>query len=149
MTYIWYKSANNVVSYLVSSISSTSTTMIVNDWWIFPNSFPYRLTIEQKVNWQTTVREIVQVSAKSWDTLTISRAVESCVSDDTAMPKIYSQLAHNFEANSVVSLSMTAWVLQDIQQWITDNANAITAADDEIDSLIWLIQTLEDDIWNL
>ena len=149
MTYVWYKTANNVVSFLVSAMSSDSTTMIVNDWWIFPTSFPYRLTIEQKTNWQTTVREIVEVSWKSWDTLTISRAVESCVADDTASPKAFSQVAHNFDANSIVSLSMTAWMLQDAQDWITDNANAISEANDDIDTLTWLINQLEEDIANL
>lgn len=149
MTYVWYKTANNVVSFLVSAISSDSTTMIVNDWWIFPSSFPYRLTIEQKSNWQTIVREIVEVSAKNWSTLTISRAVESCVADDTASPKTFSQVAHNFDANSIVSLSMTAWTLQDAQTWITENANAISEANDDIDTLIWLINTLEEDIANL
>ena len=149
MTYVWFKTANNIVSYLTSSISWTSTSIIVNDWWIFPSSFPYLLTLEQKADWQTIVREIVKATARNWNTITVERAVESCISDDTANPKSFSQTAHSFEANSVVSLSMTAWTLQDAQNGITDNANAISAANDDIDTLIWLINTLEDDIWNL
>jgi len=149
MTYIWYKSANNVVSYLVSAISSNSTNMIVNDGWIFPSSFPYLLTIEQQLNGQTTVREIVEVTGKTWNTLTINRAVESCVSDDTATPKTMSQIAHNFEAGAVVSLVMTAWTLKDVQDEMDSQSWRISDAEDEIDELTDLINTLEDDIANL
>lgn len=149
MTFIWYKTANNIVSYLMSAISSTSTSIIVHDWIIFPTSFPYLLTIEQQLNGETVTREIVKATAISWDTITIQRAVEPCVSDDTANPKTYTQVAHSFEWNAIVSLNMTAWVLGDCQQWITDNAEAIDTADQEITDLIDMIQTLEDDIQNL
>lgn len=141
--------SNNVVSYLVSSISSNSTTMIVNDGGIFPSTFPYLLTIEQDLNWQTVVREIVEVTAKNWDTLSINRAVEPCISDDTATPKTMTQIAHAFEANSVVSLSMTAWTLKDVQDEIDDQSNRISTAENDIVDLNGFIQTLEDDISNL
>lgn len=149
MTFIWYKTANNIVSYLVSAISSSSTSIIVNDWNIFPSSFPYLLTIEQQLNGETVTREIVKVTAKSGSTLTVERAVESCISDDTANPKTYSQVAHSFDANAVVSLEMTSGTLQDAQNAITDNANAIADANQDITDLVALIQTLEDDISNL
>lgn len=149
MTYYWYKTANNVTSSLVSSISWSTTTIIVNDWNIFPSTFPYMLTIEQKLNGQTVVREIVKVTARTWNTMTVVRAVESCVSDDTASPKTLTQVAHNFNANALVSLNMTAWVLQDCQQWITDNANDISDANDAIDDINHRIQQIEEDIGNL
>ena len=149
MTFIWYKTANNIVSYLVSAISSSSTSIIVNDWSIFPSSFPYLLTIEQQLNGETVTREIVKVTAKSGSTLTVERAVESCISDDTANPKTYSQVAHSFDANAIVSLEMTSGTLQDAQNAITDNANAIADANQDITDLVALIQTLEDDISNL
>lgn len=149
MTYYWYKTANNVTSSLVSSISWSTTTIIVNDWNIFPSTFPYILTIEQKLNGQTVVREIVKVTARTWNTMTVVRAVESCVSDDTASPKTLTQVAHNFNANALVSLNMTAWVLQDCQQWITDNANDISDANDAIDDINHRIQQIEADIGNL
>lgn len=149
MPYVWYKSANNVVSYLVSAISSNSTILIVADGWIFPSSFPYLLTIEQQMNWQTVVREIVEVTSKSWNSLWINRAVEPCVSNDTETPKTMTQLAHNFEANSVVSLVMTAWTLKDVQDELTTQSWRISTAEDEIDELTNLINTLEYDIWNL
>ncbi len=150
MTFIGYKTANNIVSYLSSAISSWSTNIIVNDGWIFPSNFPYLLTIEQQnANGITTVREIVKATAKSWNTITIERAVEQCVWDDSANPKTLSQIAHSFDANSEVSLCLTAWTLQDIQNWINDNTTDIQNTNDEIDTLENLIQTLEDDISNL
>lgn len=149
MTYVWYKSANNVVSYLVSAISSNSTNMIVADGGIFPSSFPYLLTIEQQLNGQTVIREIVEATARSWNTITINRAVESCVWDDTASPKTMTQIAHNFEANSIVSLVMTAWTLKDVQDEMDSQSWRISDAEEEITTLTWLIQTLEDDIQNL
>lgn len=149
MTFMWYETANNVSSYLVSAISSSSTSMIVNDWWIFPSSFPYVLTIEQQMNGKTVVREIVKATAVSWNIITIERAVEPCVSDDTANPKTISQVAHSFEANSVVSLSMTAWTLKDVQDELDSQSWRISDAEDNITALTWLIQTLEDDIQNL
>ena len=149
MSYVWYKMANNIVSYLVSAISSNSTSMIVNDGWIFPSSFPYLLTIEQQLNGQTVIREIVKATAKSWNTLTIERAVEPCVADDTATPKTITQIAHNFEANSVVSLVMTAWTLKDVQDEMTSQSERISDAEIDIVNLVSLINTLEDDISNL
>ena len=149
MTYVWYKTANNIVSFLVSAISSNTTNMIVNDGWIFPSSFAYLVTVELQLNGETIIREIVKATAKSWNTITIERAVESCVSDDTASPKTYSQVAHNFEANSVVSLVMTAWTLEDVQDEMTSQSWRIADAENEITTLTWLIQTLEDDIHNL
>ena len=149
MTYVWYKTANNIVSFLVSAISSNSTNIIVNDGWIFPSSFPYLLTIEQQLNGETVVREIVKAVDKLWDTIEVERAVESCISDDTAKPKTMSQVAHNFEANSIVSLTMTAWTLKDVQDEMTSQSWRIADAENEIIALTWLIQTLEDDIQNL
>ena len=150
MTYVWYKTANNVSSYLVASMSASSTSIIVNDWTIFPSEFPYLLTIEQQNNaWQTTIREIVKVTAKTWNTLTVERAVESCVSDDTKNPKTVSQTPHNFDANSAVSLSMTAGTLKDVQDELTSQSNRISTAEDNITTLTWLITTLENDIQNL
>lgn len=150
MTYVWYKTANNVSSYLVASMSASSTTIIVNDWNIFPSEFPYLLTIEQQNNaWQTTTREIVKVTAKNSNTLTVERAVESCVSDDTASVKTMTQTAHNFDANSVVSLSMTAGTLKDVQDELTSQWSRISTAENDITTLTWLITTLEEDIQNL
>jgi len=114
---IWYVTANNITSYLVSAISSNSTSLIVNDGGIFPSTFPYLITVEQQQNGETVTREIMKVTARSGNTLTIDRAFEYCVGDDTANPKTLSKVAHSFPANSVVSLTMTAWMVVDVQWW--------------------------------
>lgn len=143
---IWYKTANNIVSYLVSAISSNSTSIIVNDWAIFPTQYPYLLTIEQKANEQVIVREIVKATERDWNTITIERAQEYCVWDDSENPKTLSKVAHNFEANSIVSLVMTAWTLQDAQNWITANAEEIVSTNEEISALSDRIDNIEEDI---
>ena len=146
MAYTWYKMANNIVSFLVSSISSNTTNIIVNDWWIFPSEFPFMITVEQKMNWQTTVREIMKATARSGNTITVERASEPCVWDDTASPKTISQIAHSFDANSVVSLVMTAGTLADTQQGIDDNTAEITATNQDIATLSDRIDNIEEDI---
>lgn len=149
MTYIWYKTANNVVSYLLSAISSDSTTIIVNDGGIFPSSFPYMLTVEQQLNWQTVVREIMKATARSWNSISVERAVEYCIEDDTARPKTMNKIAHSFDANSIVALTITAWTLKDVQDEMDSQSWRISDAENEIDDLTDLIQTLEEDIQNL
>lgn len=147
MTYVKYVSANNIKSYLVSAISSSSSAIIVNDWSIFPSSFPYQLTIEQyNSDWIVVVREIATATAKDWNTISITRATESCVSDESANPKVLSQVAHSFNADSVVSLSMTAWMLQDVQEWRTDLDNKITDLNNQNDALSDRIDNIEEDI---
>ncbi len=149
MTYVGYKMGNNIVSYLLSAISSNSTTLIVNDGSIFPSDFPYILTVEQQLNWQTVVREIMKATSKSWNSISVDRAFEYCVEDDTAKPKVMNKIAHNFDANSIVALVMTAWTLKDVQDEMDSQSWRIATAEDEIDDLTELIQTLEDDIQNL
>ena len=146
MSFIKYKMANNVVSYLVSAISATSTQIIVNDGSIFPSTFPYMLTIEQQANWVAIIREIVKATAISWNTITIERAQEYCVWDDGSSPKTMQKVAHAFTANSVVSMSMTAWILADAQQGISDNADEITTTNGVISNLSDRIDNIEEDI---
>lgn len=146
MTYVWYKTWNNISSYLTSAISASSHSIMVNDWGIFPSSFPYLLTIEQQLNGVAEAREIVKVTAKNGNTLTVVRAVEPCVGDDTANPKTITQVAHNFEAWSTVALTMTAWTLEDVQEWIDINAQWIVDCNARCDDLDDRIDNIEEDI---
>lgn len=146
MAYIWYKMANNIVSFLVSSISPNSNSIIVNDWWIFPSTFPFMLTVEQKSNDQTIVREIMKATAKNWNIITVERASEPCVSNDTENPKQLTQVARSFSADSVVALTMTAWILQDTQNWIDINASEIENTNSDIATLSERIDNIEEDL---
>lgn len=146
---IWYKMANNVVSFLVNSISSNTNSIIVNDWAIFPSVFPFMITVEQQVNWKTTVREIMKAIARSWNIITVERASEPCVWSDTESPKAMSQVAHSFEYGSIVSIVMTSWILEDVQSWIDDNADEITATNNDISTLSDRIDNIEEDIFLL
>lgn len=144
-----YNTENNVVSYLTAAVSSLSSVILVNDWSIFPTTFPYLLTVEQKENDVTVVREIMKATAKSGNTITVVRAVESCISDESQSPKIFEQVAHNFKEKSIVSISMTAWTLKDVQDEINAQSGRIATAENEIVDLNDFIVQLENDIADL
>jgi hypothetical protein len=50
----------------------------------------------------------MKATAKSGNTITVVRAVESCIGDDSQNPKTFEQISHNFKEKSMVSISMTA-----------------------------------------
>jgi hypothetical protein len=56
--------------------------------------------------------------------LTVERAVEQCVSNDTATPKIMQQDAHIFYAWDVIWLTATAWLLSNLYS-IWDDVNSL------------------------
>ena len=81
MTYFHY--SNNATSKLSAGISTgdTSLTLESGDGALFPDSFPYRVTIWDSDSYSSpgddSNSEIVEVTGKSTDILTISRAKES------------------------------------------------------------------------
>lgn len=135
MAFVNYKTENNSFSYLAIALSSDSTTLQVNDWDIFPTSWPFILTIEHyDDDWNVVKREIVKATARDWNTLTIERAFEECVSDDTANPKVLQQSPFNFIAGDSVSLTITSELVTDMQNEITrqlDNLNTAQSCLDD------------------
>lgn len=123
-----YQTANNVSSTLTNSIWTATTSIAVNDISIFPTSFPFICTIEHfDEDWNCTTREIVKVTwsnTSTW-TLTIQRAVEQCVSNDTVSPKVMQQDAHIFYAWDVIGMTATAWLIWNLY-WIADEVNALS-----------------------
>ena len=122
-----YATANNVSSTLTNSIWTATTTIAVNDIDIFPTTFPFICTIEHfNEDWNCTTREIVKATWSdiwAW-TLTVQRAVEECVSDDTILPKVMQQDAHIFYAWDVIWLTTTAWLLSNLY-WIWDEITTL------------------------
>ena len=118
-----YSTANNASSTLTNSIWTATTTIAVNDIDVFPTTFPVICTIEHfDEDWNCITREIVKATASdiwTW-TLTVVRAFEQCVSDDTANPKIMQQDAHTFYAWDVIWLTATAWLLSNLY-WVADD----------------------------
>lgn len=150
MTFVNYKTQNNVFSYLSMALSSEATTLQVNDWGIFPNEFPFICTLEHYDDvWNCIKREIVKCTARNEDSLTIVRAFEKCVSDDTLNPKILQQAPFNFVAWDSISLTLTSEIVQDIQNEITRQLNNLETAQSCINSDEQRISDIEDFINNL
>lgn len=82
-----YEARNNVKSELYAPISSLATTIQVASWqwerrW---NTFPMLATLENiDTSWVVQKREIVLITARSWDTLTITRKFTPCLASDNA-----------------------------------------------------------------
>lgn len=129
MAFVNYKTENNSFSYLAIALSSDSTTIQVNDWDIFPTSWPFILTIEHYDDSNNCVkREIVKATARDNNTITVERAFEECVADDTANPKTLQQSPFNFVAGDSVSLTITSELVTDLQNEITRQLNNLETA---------------------
>ncbi len=129
MAFVNYKTENNSFSYLAIALSSDSTTIQVNDWDIFPTSWPFILTIEHYDDSNNCVkREIVKATARDNNTITVERAFEECVADDTANPKTLQQSPFNFVAWDSVSLTLTSELVTDLQNEITRQLNNLETA---------------------
>ena len=150
MAFVNYKTENNSFSYLAIALSSDSTTIQVNDWDIFPTSWPFILTIEHYDDSNNCVkREIVKATARDNNTITVVRAFEECVADDTANPKTLQQSPFNFVAGDSVSLTITSELVTDLQNEITRQLNNLETAQSCITTDEWRISDIETFINNL
>lgn len=150
MVFVNYKTENNVYSYLAIALSADATTIQVNDWDIFPENWPYILTLEHyDDDWNCVKREIIKATARDWNTLTVVRAFEECVADDTANPKTLQQAPYNFVAWDSVSLTLTSELITDIQDEITRQLNNLETAQACIDVDNCRLSDIEDFINNL
>ena len=150
MAFVNYKTENNVYSYLAIALSSDATTMQVNDGDIFPASWPFILTIEHyDDDWNCVKREIVKWTARDNNTITVVRAFEECVADDTANPKTLQQSPFNFVAGDSVSLTLTSELVTDLQNEITRQLNNLETAQSCITTDEQRISDIEDFINNL
>ena len=150
MAFVNYKTENNSFSYLAIALSSDSTTIQVNDWDIFPATWPFILTIEHYDDSNNCVkREIVKATARDNNTITVERAFEQCVADDTANPKTLQQSPFNFVAGDSVSLTLTSELVTDLQNEITRQLNNLETAQSCITTDEQRISDIEDFINNL
>ena len=150
MTFVNYKTQNNVFSYLSMALSSEATTLQVNDWGIFPNEFPFICTLEHYDDaWNCIKREIIKVVGREWDSLTVERAFEQCVADDTLNPKILQQAPYNFVAGDSISLTLTSELITDIQNEISRQLDNLQTAQACIDVDNCRLSDIEDFINNL
>ena len=145
-----YKTENNVYSYLAIAISADWDTIQVNDWDIFPEVWPFILTLEHyDDDWNCVKREIVKATARDNNTITIVRAFEQCVADDTANPKTLQQSPFNFVAGDSVSLTLTSELITDIQNEISRQLDNLETAQTCLDTTSCRLSDIEDFINNL
>lgn len=143
MAYTSKNIVNNGQSLLASTITNSDTIIVCTTWeWsLFPTSGTPLVLEQFNTSNQVTKREIVNLTGRTGDTLTITRAYEACVQDDTASIKTSTQNALSFDLwDGVVKISqyMTKKILDDIQAELTDiNTNYATKADVQAGSLIY------------
>ena len=142
MTYTQYQYANNAISYLTQNINTTDTTITVQDWEgaIFPEA-PFLVTLESEVQGVVNAREIVKVTAKSWDTFTIERWAWVCVQNDSAPMKVQGDSALEFPVGSRVCQYIQAELFDNVIQWVVEQSG-VRAGSNE--SVVWNVAVFSD-----
>lgn len=123
MTYNKYQVENTLYSTWIASISSSNTVILCKLWEesMFastPNWYPLILE-EYNSDDVCIAREIVKFVSRSSNSLTITRAFESCIQDDSSTIKTRTQNALAFNSWFKISLQMTKEIIKDIQDEVT------------------------------
>lgn len=112
---------NNVHATLSTAVSSIATTIQLTSWQgaRFGNDFPQIATLESfDENWKVTKREIVQITGRTGDNLTVVRAYAPCPENDDANSQ--SQSAISFNADDTISLYIPKEIFDKIADSIKD-----------------------------
>lgn len=121
MQYSNYDMKNNVHATLSTAISSVATTIQLTAWQgaRFWNTFPQIATLESfDENWKVVKREIVQITWRSGDNLTVVRAFAPCPENDDANSQ--SQNAISFNADDTISLYIPKEIFDIIKKSLND-----------------------------
>ena len=116
-----YTAINNLKSELYAPISSTATSLQVNSWewerwW---NNFPIVATLEKYDSSNKVIqREIVLITARSGDVLTITRKAFECFPTDD--DNVLSLKARSFDSWDTISNYIAKEYLDKINQAIND-----------------------------
>ena len=122
MQYSNYDMKNNVHATLSTAVSSVATTIQLTSWqWSrFWTTFPQIATLESfDENWKVIKREIVKITWRSGDNLTVVRAFAPCPENDDANSQ--TQNAISFNADDTISL----YIPKEIFDKISDSLNDI------------------------
>ena len=122
-----YAIKNNVFGTLSAPISSLATSIQLNDWEWARFSVNMLATLENIEDWKVKKREIIKITAISWDTLTVIRKYEACPGSDDANTQW--QVSYAFSADDKISAYITKWHFDRVEDWF-DNTN------DEIDDIL-------------
>jgi len=148
---------NNVHATLSTAISSVATTIQLTSWqWSrFWTEFPQIATLESfDENWKVIKREIVEITWRSGDNLTVVRAFAPCPENDDANSQ--TQSAISFNADDTISLYIPKEILQKINDWILFLQNywndrmrvlpAISGDPLKIDIMPWIFRCASDQL---
>jgi len=128
--YVKYKNANNAQSTLAAEIATAGAGSCVLKTWegaLFPATGSYFAVIEHLVATVVTKREIVKVTARSTDVLSITRSAGTCVQDDSADPKLAWTTAYTFEVGDRISMYFCEEDLADLKWAVETNASTTAA----------------------
>lgn len=121
MQYSNYDMKNNVHATLSTAVSSVATTIQLTSWqWSrFWTTFPQIATLESfDENWKVIKREIVKITWRSGDNLTVVRAFAPCPSNDDANSQ--TQTSISFNADDTISLYIPKEIFDIIKKSLND-----------------------------
>lgn len=121
MQYSNFKMKNNVHATLSTALSSIATTiqLTTGQWTRFWTEFPQIATLESfDDTWKVVKREIVQITARNDDDLTVVRAFAPCPANDDANSQ--SQTSVSFSADDTISLYIPKEIFDKIHNSIND-----------------------------
>lgn len=120
MPFVKYIGQNDAIAQLEGAINSSATTIILKAWHgaRLASTFPFLATLRHyDTDGSVLKREIVKVTARTDDTLTVVRHFEDCRISDTAWAP--SSVSSTFDTDDYISMDITAWLLDDIQDEVT------------------------------
>lgn len=122
MPFLKYVPWNNAQGNLLAGISAWSVTMILeaSQGWRFPTTFPFLCEIKQNdvvAPYAVLKREIVKVTGRTGDTLTIVRSSGTCLPNDASNTP--GTTAFSFSTGDTVTLTVTAETIKDIQDEVS------------------------------
>lgn len=122
-----YTPQNNAQGQLLAGISAGAGTLILQSGQggRFPSVYPYLLEIKQLdtvAPYAVVKREIVRVTNRVGDTLTIVRSAGTCLPDDSSNTP--GTTAFAFSASDIVTLTVTAETIKDLQDEMLLKLNA-------------------------
>lgn len=120
MQYSNFDMKNNVHATLSTAISSVATTIQLTSWqWSrFWTTFPQIATLESIENWKVMKREIVKITWRSGDNLTVVRAFAPCPENDDANSQTQSSIS--FNADDTISLYIPKEIFDIIKKSLND-----------------------------
>lgn len=126
MTFANYTATNNAASKIAAGISPAITAVILETGYgaLFPSTFPFKAKIEkyEAGTGKVLKREVVTVTNRVSDTVTIARATEACPASDDATTQ--TSTAFSFDEGDSFILALTGEQLENANNELVRLENA-------------------------